>query len=39
MSFICEAQNNAHKLRLLTEAEEETEETPKRKSCKQKRPR
>jgi hypothetical protein len=31
LSFICEAQNNAHKLRLLTEAEEETEETPKEK--------
>ena len=27
LTFICEAQNNAHKLRLLTEAEEETEET------------
>jgi hypothetical protein len=31
LTFICEAQNNAHKLRLLTEAEEETEETPKEK--------
>ena len=31
LTFICEAQNNAHKLRLLTEAEEEEEETPKEK--------
>lgn len=31
LTFICEAQNNAHKLRLLTEAEEETEEAPKEK--------